>query len=62
MGYLVKIIEEKLKHKEDIKERVKKGNVAVIISLTIVNENNLSNKRIDVGQKWLQSVIIRTIV
>jgi len=51
--YLGKIIEEKGKHKEDIKERVKKGNVAAIISITIVNEKNFSNKRIDVGEKLL---------
>ena len=42
--YLGKIIEEKGKHKEDIKERIKKGNVAAIISTTIVNENNLRTK------------------
>ena len=60
--YLGKIIEEKGKHKEDIKERIKKGNVAAIISTTIVNEKNLRNKRIEVGKKLLQSVIIPTII
>ena len=60
--YLGKIIEEKGKHKEDIKERLKKGNVAAIISISIVNEKGLSNKRIEVGQKLLQSVIIPTII
>merc|ERR1711874_662490 len=47
--YLGKIIEEKGKHKEDIKERMIKGNAAAIISRTIVNEKNLTNKRIEVG-------------
>ena len=60
--YLGKIIEEKGKHKKDIKERIKKGNVAAIISTTIVNEKNLRNKRIEVGKKLLQSVIIPTII
>merc|ERR1711874_899115 len=62
MGYLGKIIEEKGKHKEDIKERMIKGNAAAIISTSIINEKNLSNKRIEVGLKLLQSVIIPTIV
>ena len=60
--YLGKIIEEKGKHKEDIKERMKKGNVAAIISTSILNEKILSNKRIEVGIKLLQSFIIPTIL
>ena len=60
--YLGKIIEEKGKHKEDIKERMIKGNAAAIISTSIVNEKNLTNKRIEVGLKLLQSVIIPTII
>jgi len=46
---LGKIIEEKENHKEYIKEIMKKGNVVAIISTAIVNENNLSSKRIEVG-------------
>merc|ERR1711874_412034 len=39
-----------------------KGNAAAIISTSIINEKNLTNKRIEVGLKLLQSVIIPTIV
>merc|ERR1711874_591467 len=60
--YLWKIIEEKGKHEEDIKERMIKGNAAAIISTSIINKKNLTNKRIEVGLKLLQSVIIPTIV
>ena len=58
--YLGKIIEEKGKHKEDIKERLKKAKIASSISENVIVTKGLNHKRIEVGIKLLQTVIIPT--
>merc|ERR1739840_19198 len=60
--YLGKIIEEKGKHKEDIKERLKKANIASSISKNVIVAKGLNHKRIEVGIKLLQTVIIPTMI
>ena len=60
--YLGKIIEEKGKHKEDIKERMKKAIAASTQSIKLVQERRLNNKRIEVGIKLLQTVVIPTLI
>ena len=60
--YLGKIIEEKGKHKEDIKERLNKANIASTISENIIREKGLNKKRIEVGVKLLQTVIVPTLI
>merc|ERR1712106_478544 len=60
--YLGKIIEEKGKHNEDIKERLNKAKIASSISENIIIEKGLNNKRIEVGVKLLQTVIVPTLI
>ena len=60
--YLGKIIEEKGKHKEDIKERLKKAKIASSISENVIIAKGLNHKRIEVGIKLLQTVIIPTMI
>ena len=60
--YLGKIIEEKGKHKEDIKERLKKAKIASSISENVIVTKGLNHKRIEVGIKLLQTVIIPTMI
>merc|ERR1712106_877664 len=56
--YLGKIIEEKLKGKEEIKERIKKANAAASEAFTLMNRKELNNKRISIGIKLLQTVVV----
>ena len=60
--YLGKIIEEKPKDKEEIKERIKKAKDKTNESMRIINNNNLNRKRIDIGNKLLQAVVIPTLI
>ena len=60
--YLGKIIEEKGKHKEDIKERLKKAISQSTLSINLVKERRLNKKRIEVGIKLLQTVVIPTLL
>merc|ERR1712055_528572 len=60
--YLGKIIAEKGKHKEDIKERLKKAIAVSTQSIKLVQEKRLNNKRIEVGIKLLQTVVIPTFI
>ena len=60
--YLGKIIEEKGKHKEDIKERLNKATVASTMSIKVINAKGLYNKRIEVGIRLLQAVVIPTLI
>merc|ERR1739842_12254 len=53
--YLGKIIEEKGKHKEDIKERFKKAKITSSISENVIVAKGLNHKRIEVGIKLLSS-------
>lgn len=56
--YLGKIIEEKAKGKEEVKERIRKANAAASEALTLINSKELKNKRISIGIKLLQTVVI----
>ena len=60
--YLGKIIEEKPKDKEEIKERIKKAKSQTNESMVVVNNKNLNRKRIDIGIKLLQIVVIPTLI
>merc|ERR1712008_466722 len=57
-----KIIEEKGKHKEHLKERLKKAKIASSISENVIIAKGLNHKRIEVGIKLLQTVIIPTMI
>ena len=56
--YLGKIIEEKFKGKEELKERIRKAKAATNEAFTLMNRKELNNKRISIGIKLLQTVVI----
>ena len=60
--YLGKIIEEKPKDKEEIKERIKKAKAQTNESMVVVNNKNLNRKRFDIGIKLLETVVIPTLI
>ena len=59
--YLGKVIEEGMKEKSEIKERIKMARVQGIECMSIVNNKLLSGKRITVGVKLLQTMVIPTL-
>ena len=59
--YLGKIIEEGLKEKREIEERINKARIQSNECLNIVNNMLLSRKRINSGIKLLQTTIIPTL-
>ena len=60
--YLGKIIEENGKIKEEIKERIKIAKMQVNQAFQVIDKNELSRKRIEVGIKLLQAVIMPTLI
>ena len=56
--YLGKIIEEKGKIKEEIKERMEKAQTQAIQTMSVIYQKEMSRKRVEVGIKLLQSVIV----
>ena len=59
--YLGKIIEEKIKDKEEIQERLKKAKAQTTQSFVVIDRKKLNRKRIEVGIKLLQTVVIPTL-
>ena len=59
--YLGKIIEEELKEKKEIQERIKMAIVQSNECMSIINNKLLSRKRIVAGKDLLQKVIIPTL-
>ncbi|CAL4126002.1 unnamed protein product [Meganyctiphanes norvegica] len=59
--YLGKLIEERSIEKEENKERIKKAKAAANDSLNFINRKELKNKRVNVGKKLLQTVVIPTL-
>ena len=59
--YLGKLIEERNIEKEENKERTKKAKAAANDSLNFINRKELKNKRVNVGKKLLQTVVIPTL-
>ena len=59
--YLGKIIEEKIKDKEEIQERIKKAKAQTTQSFVVIDRKKLNRKRIEVGIKLLQTVVIPTL-
>merc|ERR1712055_121760 len=47
--YLGKIIEEKIKGKEELKDRIRKAKAATNEAFTLMNRKELNNKRISIG-------------
>ena len=60
--YLGKIISEKNGEKEEIEQRIKKAKGAANDCLNILNRRELKNKRIVIGKKFLQTVILPTML
>merc|ERR1711874_762040 len=56
--YLGKVIEEGLKEKKEIQERVKMANIQSNECMSIINNKYLNRKRITSGIKLLQTIII----
>ena len=59
--YLGKVIEEELKEKMDIQERIKLAIIQSNECMRIINNKLLSRKRIGIGKKLLQTMIIPTL-
>ena len=59
--YLGKIVEEQLKEKKEIQERIKMGIIQSIECMNIINNKLLSRKRIEIGITLLQTMIIPTL-
>ena len=59
--YLGKIIEEGLKEKKEIQERIKMANIQSNECMSIINNKYLNKKRIGAGINLLQSIIIPTL-
>ena len=55
--YLGKVIEEKLKEKMDIQERIKLAVIQSNECMRIIDNKLLSRKRIGIGKKLLQTMI-----
>ena len=60
--YLGKIISEKTGEKEEISQRITKAKAAVNECMNIVNRKELKHKRIGIGKRLLQTVIIPTLI
>ena len=59
--YLGKIIEEKGKIKEEIKKRMEKATTQAIQTMIVIKHQEMCHKRIEVGIRLLQTVIIPTL-
>ena len=59
--YLGKIVEEQLKEKKEIQERIKMGKIKSIESMNIINNKVFRRKRIEMGINLLQKTIIPTL-
>ena len=59
--YLGKVIEEGMKNKKEIQERIRMAMIKSNECMFIINNKYLSRKRIEMGKKLLQSMIIPTL-
>ncbi len=59
--YLGKVVEEGLKEKKEIQERIKMARIQSNECMSIINNKLLSRKRIRVGVNFLQTMIIPTL-
>merc|ERR1711874_538381 len=59
--YLGKVIEESMKNKKEIQERIRMGIIQSNECMFIINNKYLSRKRIEMGKRLLQSMIIPTL-
>ena len=59
--YLGKVIEEGMKNKKEIQERIRMAIIQSNECMSIINNQYLSRKRIEMGKRLLQSMIIPTL-
>ena len=59
--YLGKIVEEQLKERKEIQERIKMGKIKSIECMNFINSKLLSRKRIEIGINLLQKNVIPTL-